>query len=263
MKLFIPTLGTKLILSKPFTFTLHDDRRNESFWIATHGKPVRQEYFYGYPPGKGKVTSPVKTKDCDCRAEHPAPPVKTTLSKGTTIVLDKISIRKGLRGDDHLIFRIPSNRTSPVPSGKFWASLEEVNGALDASVEVTNKYLNGKFVIQIIEGQEWSNNSSSNRPFFKRERLIWLSDPESARHGGRKAFAEHYTNTAGRDDVSSESNRYYSPSEGYSKSFATIEELLSWAEKKNFIKAHVDAFIVKYEEKKSQWEDDKKGIIAI
>ena len=113
MKLFIPTLGTKFVLSKPWTIALQDNRPNETFWLALHGKPVRKEYFSGYDSATRQyITSPVQTKDCDRHCEHPATPIKTVFPKGTTIILEKISIRKGLRGDDHFIFRIPSSGKS-------------------------------------------------------------------------------------------------------------------------------------------------------
>ena len=220
--------------------------------------------------GQGRVTSLVQTKDCDTKTHHPAKPVKTTLVKGTTILIEKISIRKGLRGDDHIVFRIPTNRTSPVPSGKFWVSLNNINSKLDASVEIINKYPNGKFILQIIEGREYSActcrkypcTCQNSNPRYKKEYLTWVSNPESSSGGRRSARTEHYVNTAGRDTISNEGHRYYCHSEGYSKSFDTIIELLSWAEKKNFNKAHIDAFIIRYNEKKAQWEQDKKDLTS-
>ena len=165
MKLFIPTVGTKVILSEPFTFILRDDRKNETFWTALHGKPVRQEYFYGYDPSSKKITSPVKTTDCPYRAEYPAKSIATILPKDTTLIIEKISIRKGFRGDDHLVFRIPAKRTSSVPMGKFWVSLNEINDKLDAEFETIDKYANGKFIIQIVEGIEYKTPSTSNVSF--------------------------------------------------------------------------------------------------
>jgi hypothetical protein len=264
MKLFIPTLGTKFVLSKPWTIALQDNRYNETFWLALHGKPVRQEYFSGYDSATRQyITSPVKTKDCDSRCEHPATPIKTIFPKGTTAILEKISIRKGLRGDDHLIFRIPSNRTSPIPSGKFRVALYDFNSKLEATIETVNKYPDGKFILQIVEGQEWVGyGNQSTQPLYKKEYLTWCSNHESSR-GGRVARVEHYTNTAGKDEITKDQHGYYSYSQGYSKSFSTMIELLSWAEKKKFTTAHINEFLVKYNEKKAQWEQDKQTIVAI
>ena len=270
MKLFIPTLGTKLVLSKSWTFLFEDNMWNETFWLAIHGQPVRQKYFSGYDRTTGKhETSPVKTTVCDSECFHKATPIKTTFPKGTTLYIEKISIRKGLRGDDHLILRIPTNRTSAIPSGKFRVSLNEIN-KMDAVVELVNKYPEGKFILQIIEGKEWKNctcrtypcHCRDNQPHFVKQFLIWMSDPESSR-GGRVAKVEHYTNDVGVDNITVESQRYYNHSEGYSKSFASMRELLGWAEKKKFTQAHLDAFATRYTEKKAQWEQDKQGIVAV
>ena len=265
MKLFIPTLGTKFILSKPWTVVLQDNQHNETFWLSLHGKPVRQEYFSGYDHvTRQYITSSVQTKDCDDRREYPATPIKTVFPKGTTFILEKISIRKGLRGDDHLIFRIPSNRTSSIPSGKFRVTLDDFNNKLEATIETINKYPDGKFIFQIMEGQEYHGGYGFQAvpPFFKKEYLTWCSDPESSR-GGRMARIEHYTNTAGKDEITKYHHGYYSHSQGYSKSFSTMTELLSWAEKKKFSAAHINDFLVKYNEKKAQWEQDKQTIAAI
>jgi hypothetical protein len=275
MKLFIPTLGTKFVLLKPWTIVLQDNRYNETFWLALHGKPVRQEYFSGYDHINRKyITSPVQTKDCDRRCEHPATPIKTIFPKGTTLVLEKISIRKGLRGDDHLVFRIPSNRTSSIPSGKFRVSLDDFNNKLEATVETINKYPEGKFILQILAGKEYGSQyknctcyhhpctCGSNQPDYRKEYLTWMSDPEN-RRGGRMARVEHHTNTAGHDTIANDQHGWYSNSRGYSKSFGSMTELLSWAEKKKFTAAHINAFIVRYNEKKALWEQDKQTIAAI
>ena len=89
MKLFIPTLGTKLVLSKSRTFLFEDNMWNETFWLAIHGQPVRQKYFSGYDRTTGKhETSPVKTTVCDSECFHKATPIKTTFPKGTTLYIE-------------------------------------------------------------------------------------------------------------------------------------------------------------------------------
>ena len=90
-----------------------------------------------------------------------------------------------------------------------------------------------------------------------------MSDPERS-CSGYVAHAEHYTNAAGLDNISIGCNGYYCRLRGYNKHFATIEELLSWAGKKNFTTAHINAFIADYGKNKAAWEQEKQqGIVAI
>lgn len=65
MKLFIPKLGTKLILLSDWTFTLHDEYRNEKFWKSVHGEPARESYFKGWDGASGnEEISPVRAAVC-------------------------------------------------------------------------------------------------------------------------------------------------------------------------------------------------------
>jgi len=54
------------------------------------------------------------------------------ISPGTILVVDRIYIRKGQKGFNSVAFRILKG--SPVPFGRFWAKLDEVNQGLDAKV---------------------------------------------------------------------------------------------------------------------------------
>jgi hypothetical protein len=264
MKLFIPALGSKFVLTKPWTFNLHDEYRNTKFWKALHGEADKEVFYYGYG-GKGYHTSPVPTATATTKAFKPAKPILTTFPKGTVLWLERIYIRKGAGDFDSMSFRI--TKGGPVPAGRFWVKLEDINGKLDVVAELIDKYPNGKFSIQIEEGTKYmcrcrGGGCQCDRttwPKFKNEYLIWVSNPNGSRHGGRVASVEHSIDSTGKDDITVENYANGRPRDGYEKSFDNMEDLLTWAQKKNLTRPHIDTFIARYEEKKAQAATDNEA----
>lgn len=106
MKLYIPRLGDRLILSADWTFKLYDEHRNDALFKAL------------------KIPFPV---DGDgrrqCYGRHQLS-VTVTLPAGTELAARRIYIRQGQRAFDSVTF-------SAKIGGKFrrfWAKLDEVNG---------------------------------------------------------------------------------------------------------------------------------------
>jgi hypothetical protein len=268
MKLFLPTIGSRLVLSKPWTFKLKDDGSNEKWWTAVHGAPpAHQSYWYGYDPTGKKITSPVETPDCYREAHTQAAPIPTTLPRGTTLMVEQVYIRKGLREFDSLILKVPKGDASGVPTGKFNVPLREINGKLEAVADLPTKYPNGKFTITTAKGQEYLNCSCHkypcicprNPPDFIKEYLVWQSMGEGSRYGGIVAYVEHYRNTAGKDEITERDwpiSRYYRAGV-YTKAFDKIEDLLGKAQAMGFTDAHIQAFVDAYQLKKDQWEAEK------
>ena len=269
MKLFLPTLGTRLVLTKPSSFLLHDERANYKFWKTLFGEPDREEYYYGWV---GNHYEKQKTKD----AVHPslghyaAKPILTRLPSGTILVLEKIYIRKGLGKYDSLTFRIPKENTTEAPRGKFSVTLKDINGLLEADAEVPNPYPNGRFTLQIIEGeQSWCPVCRRSYPCqcaqqgssYKEDRLEWVSDPNgnSRWDVGTMALVVHRTDSTGVDDIKIDAHSR--GSEGYVKRFDNLEEMLTWADKKNFSHTHIDAFVRRYEEQKAKIEQDSRPVV--
>lgn len=267
MKLFLPTIGSRLVLSKPWTFRLKDEYKNTNFWTAIHGAPVRQSRWYGYDPITGnKSTSPVKTTLCDRQETYAtAPPILTTLPKGTTLIIEQIFIRKGMREYDAVSFRIPKGGSSGLPASKFLVPLKEVNNKLDAVVDMPTKYPQGKFTISTRKGNEYLTCvcrkypcvCPKSTPSFIREYLVWQSIGEGSRSGGIVANIEHYRNTAGKDEMAERTFGRYYRDESYTKSFDKIENLLEMAKTKGFTDAHIQAFLDAYQIKKDEWETEK------
>ena len=268
MKLSIPTIGTRLTLTKAWSFKLHDDYRNEKFWRALHGAPVRQPYYYGWDQvSHSYLNSPTPTTVCTSLGEHKAPPVKTVLPKGTTLSIDRLYVRKGLKDFDSISFRIVKEGNSPIPSGRFWAHIDDINGKLDASLtDAKARYPNGRFTLQIIKGtrgqctncHQWQGNckcAAPTNPRFRDEYLHWTSDPEN-RYDSFTVHSVHSTDSTGKDDI--HTDRHRCQADGYIKHFDRIEDCLNWASsQKNFTQAHLDAFVAIYDQKRIEWEAKK------
>jgi hypothetical protein len=122
MNIFIPTIGTKLLLNEPWTFTLHDEYRNYDFWVAVHGIPPKRDSKNGGLWMKYAYN------------ENLNKPIPTTLPKGTILSVDRIYIRKGNKDYDSVSFRVLKG--SPIPTGRFWAKLDEINNKLNVSLMV-------------------------------------------------------------------------------------------------------------------------------
>ena len=109
--LFVPPLGTRLVLSKKWGFQLYNERRNATL-MALKGD-----------------TRELKYQDPE--------PIPATLPAGTVLIIDRYYIRQGLDGFDSVSFRMEgANASAPLYHGigsqakrqvRFWAKLEDVN----------------------------------------------------------------------------------------------------------------------------------------
>jgi hypothetical protein len=115
MNIFIPTIGTRLILNEPWTFTLHDEYRNWDFWTKYVGEVVNKQ-----------------TERWMSWSSRGNKPVPVTLPTGTVLSVDRIYIRKGSKDFDSVTFRIIKSPTQK--PARFWVKLADVNKGLNVSV---------------------------------------------------------------------------------------------------------------------------------
>lgn len=123
MKLFIPELGTNLLLTEDWTVTIHPERRNEGFYKFT--KRPCEGYF--------------------CKG---AEVFTYTIPKGSVLSVERIYIRAGAKDFSSITFRyIPIKGKAGI---RFWAKLEEVNNIEFELIqsEKKPKYPNGTFSIE-------------------------------------------------------------------------------------------------------------------
>lgn len=122
MLLYIPTIGTRLVLSRPWTFELHGESRN--FVMASE---------LGLRLSDGRMYLDMDTNKW---VRTPAQSSPVTLPVDTELSVDRIYIRRGLKGFDSITFRLITT-SHPKLAGKkslrFWAKLADVN-----TMEVAN-----------------------------------------------------------------------------------------------------------------------------
>jgi hypothetical protein len=114
MKLFIPSLSTKLILTQPWTFHLFYESRNRLYiekLRECYKIPEPPKSIYHEPRGLGEFTLPV----------------------GTTLSVSRIYIRLGQKEFDSVTFTINYETFSPRRQkninikGRCWVKLEDAN----------------------------------------------------------------------------------------------------------------------------------------
>jgi len=104
MKIQIPDIGDKLIITAPWTFKLYSESRNDSLILRETGLHYKREY-------------PVKTY------------INVTLPIGTELLIDRIYIRKGAKEFSSMSFFMDSKPNKI----RFWAKLKDINN-MDAVI---------------------------------------------------------------------------------------------------------------------------------
>lgn len=111
MQLYIPPLGSSLVLSKNWTFKLNHEYRNELAFVHFDMKMKRGRYSY---------------------LEKMLPPENVVLPKGTVLKIERIYIRKGNDDFDSITFTCPEIKVV-VPGRttrravRFWVKLDDAN----------------------------------------------------------------------------------------------------------------------------------------
>lgn len=102
----IPTIRTRLKLTRSWTFILHKEHRNNDF--------------------AGRIGAAVKSGKWSHDWNSSEVPV--TLPEGTVLIVDRVYIRQGNGAYDSITFRLKKG-DCPVKTiyGRFWAKLGDVN----------------------------------------------------------------------------------------------------------------------------------------
>jgi hypothetical protein len=126
VKLFLPTIGTKLRLTKDWTFKLHDEHRNYGFLKAL-GFYDDKEDDGGWGFRRGTYGKPV---------------MEVTLPKNIILLVKRIYIRQGKRDFDSLTFSTPKVENKHLAEdfqvfvGKFfWSKLGDANTIVAEIIE--------------------------------------------------------------------------------------------------------------------------------
>lgn len=262
MKLLIPKIGTRIVLTKPWTFKLSDERRNENFWLSCHGEPKKKIYYYDPNNYYNGTSSPIPTAVCTRQGQSAADAIDTVVPAGTALFIESFHIQKG--HEPKITFRIKKENKTKIGTGKFLATIDDIN-KMEVEAHFVSKYPNGRFVLRISEGVDrhkyqctcssgW-RNCTCNHPHYTDKILVWDSDPESASRNGKHTAIRHRTDTAGLDEFTSKG--YFRSSSEYSKTFDNLQACLNWASKKGFTQTHIDAFLKQYDPLRVEWEKSK------
>jgi len=123
MKLFIPPLGTMVKTAADWSFTLHDERRNDGFVEAAVPRKTKRVSYYD------KISYPV------------------TLPAGAVLKVERVFIRRGISDFDSVTF-ILQGKKHPIElangraikaNKRFWVKLPDANQIDVASFEVADQ----------------------------------------------------------------------------------------------------------------------------
>jgi len=142
-KLFIPNLGTLMILAEDWTFKLYFERRNDTMIQAFGGKKSRwwwgdnlsaDDFVDGkippieYEKAMSEEELGEAYKSFRATNAQDKPFIRVTLLKGTQLKVDRIYVRRGGESFSSVTFRTtkicPEKRFA---SKRFWVKLREAN----------------------------------------------------------------------------------------------------------------------------------------
>lgn len=137
MKLYAFSIGDKLMLKKPWTFTVQFEYWNQNFLNLLGLLPDRYSYAHlmGWKDADGNCY-----KDCDFyNPDKHAAKWEVTLPIKTVLIVGRIFIHKRDKGSDSIIFVIEQTTHEKIGKEKprFWVKLEFTN---EIEFEVLNAF---------------------------------------------------------------------------------------------------------------------------
>lgn len=145
-QLFVPSLGTLLMLAEDWTFKLYLKDRNDSMievfggkkkqWWSRHRSEIHPEQFegnqipdcveYEQPMSEEELANAYKSFQATNARENPF--IRVTLKKGTQLKVDRIYIRRGAESFNSITFRTTKVGPEKRFYGKrFWVKLRDAN----------------------------------------------------------------------------------------------------------------------------------------
>jgi hypothetical protein len=255
-KLFIPELGSRLKLSKDWSFTLHPEHRNLAMY--TEAEQELQNRLRYNDPNRREVLAQLQRT--------------VKLPKGTVLQVDRIYIRAGAKDFSSVTFRLVEKKA------RFWVKLDEVN-SLEFTPELTEqevKFPEGRFTAfveshrcridctcrlhqRMYEGGTYRRGvthlptcAELLAPVGTFNMLKWEDDYKSQK--GVKVTTGHVVIKDGQkvvlDALRPDPNLMWQHrfSTGYRRSgpgykhFRSLTELTDWAREKGFSDDHIKAF---------------------
>lgn len=121
MKLFIPTIGSEMVLSKACPVTIHSEHRNSKF-LSSLGIGMDQKYIN---KTYGNLFVENQSLVDRYKAKVSLKEVSITIPAGTVLKVNRIYIRQVAEDFDSMTFQCDGNKD--FPKGRFWLKLTDVN----------------------------------------------------------------------------------------------------------------------------------------
>ena len=123
MKLYIPTIGDEIILDEDWTFTLHNEHRNESLFYFLGIEKEIYTKFNAWDTNRPFEVFSFKTQE-------------VKLPKNTKLIIDRIYIRNNQKEFDSITFKMSKDVKATIPRSnirpkritpRFWVRLSDAN----------------------------------------------------------------------------------------------------------------------------------------
>lgn len=121
MKVFVPTIGSEMVLSKACPVTIHSEHRNSKF-LSSLGIGMDQKYIN---KTYGNLFVENQSLVDRYKAKVSLKEVSITIPAGTVLKVNRIYIRQGAEDFDSMTFQCDGNKD--FPKGRFWLKLTDVN----------------------------------------------------------------------------------------------------------------------------------------
>lgn len=108
MKLYVPSIGDAITLTKDWKFNLTNEYRNRTLFELMFG-PIKPD-----PNGNYYYRSSFEIKEVN-------------LPKGTVLTVDRIYIKKGMKGYDSITFVVKKAPFYKKGKLRFWVKLKDAN----------------------------------------------------------------------------------------------------------------------------------------
>ena len=107
MKLYVPSIGDSIILTKDWSFSLEDEYRNDTLYDFLTGKP--------------------RARDWTRWQSRPGGAINGNLPAGTVLTVDRIYIKKGRADYNSITFMVKKTPFYKKGKLRFWVKLKDAN----------------------------------------------------------------------------------------------------------------------------------------
>ncbi len=255
MKLYIPELGTRLVLIKDWAFTLYAERRNLGLFTDNSelrakkkelkdklnklNQLIHEDLDSKCPTGQPRYSyclndsihyaeyDKVQKEYWNVNSTKNIKDKQFTIPKNTVLEVDRIYIRKGASGFSSITFKwIKDGKTV-----RFWAKLNDVNSIECEIGEKEVKYPNGRFTLHNFQKANYLE-------------MHWVAANRLPTSGRRySGISFQYVDGVVKDV------KYQNNSFGKSNHYDSLDKMIAGAKRLNYPESLISAFVGKFNNK--------------